>query len=87
LRALVKKITICAENVIEWNKTMLYWDSTFEIVLSLINAHSGVDVETVGYQQLYEWVVALPTFADDPSLVNESILKDILREWYEESGG
>lgn len=66
---------------------MLYWDSTFEIVLTLIDAHPGVDVETVGYQQLYEWIIALPTFADDPSLVNEGILKDILREWYEESGG
>ena len=62
----------------------IYWDSSYEIVLRLIDAFPGVDVETVGTQQLYEWVVALPDFADDPSLANEGILNDILREWYEE---
>ncbi|MFN8450666.1 MAG: Fe-S cluster assembly protein IscX [Anaerolineae bacterium] len=62
----------------------IYWDSSYEIVLRLIDAFPDVDVETVGTQQLYEWVVALPDFADDPSLANEGILNDILREWYEE---
>lgn len=52
-----------------------------------METHPGVDVESVGYQQLYTWIIALPDFADDPMLVNDSILKDILREWYEESGG
>lgn len=66
---------------------MLDWDSTYEIVLRLMETHPGVDVESVGYQQLYTWIIALPDFADDPMLVNDSILKDILREWYEESGG
>lgn len=62
----------------------IYWDSSYEIVLRLIDAYPNVDVETVGTRQLYEWVVALPDFADDPSLANEGILNDILREWYEE---
>ena len=62
----------------------LNWDSSFGIVLRLIEAHPDVDVETVGTEQLYRWIIALPEFADDPSLVNQGILSDILREWYEE---
>ncbi len=62
----------------------IYWDSSYEIVLRLIDTYPNVDVETVGTGQLYEWVVSLPEFADDPSLANEGILNDILREWYEE---
>ena len=62
----------------------LYWDSSFGIVLRLIEMHPDVDVETVGTEQLFRWIIALPEFADDPSLVNEGILSDILREWYEE---
>ena len=62
----------------------LYWESSYEIVLRLIEAHPDIDVESVGMEQLYRWIVALPDFADDPSLVNEGILRDILREWYEE---
>jgi FeS assembly protein IscX len=62
----------------------IYWDSSYEIVLRLIDAFPDTDVETVGTHQLYEWVVALPEFADDPSLANDGILNDILREWYEE---
>jgi len=62
----------------------LYWDASYEIVLRLIEAHREVNVEEVGTEQLYRWIIALPEFADDPSLANESILTDILREWYEE---
>jgi FeS assembly protein IscX len=62
----------------------LYWDASYEIVMGLIEAHPGVDVETIGVEQLYQWVIALPDFADDPELANEGILNGILREWYEE---
>ena len=63
----------------------LYWDASYEIVWDLMEVHPEVDVETVGLQQLYQWIIALPNFADDPALVNEDILTDILREWYEET--
>jgi FeS assembly protein IscX len=62
----------------------LYWESSYEIVLSLMEAYPDLDVETVGMDQLRQLIVELPNFADDPALVNEGILKDILREWYEE---
>ena len=62
----------------------LYWDATYEIVLSLIDNHAEANLDTMGLQQLYELIVALPGFADDHELANEGILTEILREWYEE---
>lgn len=63
----------------------LYWDASYEIVLTLMERHPVVDVTEVGTQQLYEMIIALPEFADDPALANDGLLNDILREWYEES--
>lgn len=63
---------------------MLTWDSTYEIVLTLMEHHPEIDVESIGTQQLYKLITALPNFGDDPLLVNDGILNDILREWYEE---
>ncbi|RMG79107.1 MAG: Fe-S assembly protein IscX [Chloroflexi bacterium] len=70
--------------MLENSQFPLHWDASYEIVLALIEAHPEVDVELVGLQQLYEWIIALPNFVDDPQLANEDILNDILREWYEE---
>jgi FeS assembly protein IscX len=66
---------------------MLTWDATFEIALALMEAHPDADLESVGTEQLYQWVVALPDFGDEPALANEAILTAILRDWYEESTG
>lgn len=65
----------------------LTWDASFEIALRLMEVYKDVDVETVGMEQLREMIIALPDFADDPTLANDAILKDILREWYEEVSG
>jgi FeS assembly protein IscX len=62
----------------------LYWDNTYEIVLALMEQYPTVDVETVGMEQLNQWVITLPNFVDEPEIVTEQILRDILREWYEE---
>ena len=62
----------------------LYWDATYELVLSLIDTYPDANLDEMGLQQLYQLIVALPGFADDPELANEGILTEILREWYEE---
>jgi FeS assembly protein IscX len=67
------------------NQGGLFWDASFEIVLALIEAYPDVEIDTVGIEQLREWIIALPNFADDPNMVTDDILHDILREWYEES--
>jgi FeS assembly protein IscX len=64
---------------------MLDWDSSYEIVMALRETYPDADPEATGLDALYRMIIALPDFADDPSLVNDGILKDILREWYEES--
>lgn len=62
----------------------LYWEATYDIVLCLMEAYPQVDIDSVGTEQLYQWVITLPDFADDPALVTDAILNDLLREWYEE---
>jgi len=62
----------------------LTWEASYEIVLHLMDAHPDVEVDGVSIGQLYEWILALPDFEDDPLLVNDGLLQDILREWYEE---
>ncbi len=64
----------------------LYWDSTYEIVLALMEAYPNVNLEDLGLDELSQRIISLPAFVDDPDLVNDAILKEILRDWYEESG-
>lgn len=62
----------------------LYWDVGYEIVLELENHYPHMDLNALGLEELYHYIVALPTFADDPLLANDGLLRDILREWFEE---
>jgi len=64
----------------------LYWDATYEIVLALMTAYPDIDLDDVGLDELGGLISSLPAFADDPELVNDAILKEILRDWYEEIG-
>jgi FeS assembly protein IscX len=63
---------------------MLDWDSIYEIVLELEELYPQHDLDTVGLNTLYEMVIGLPDFVDDPALGNDAVLTAILREWYEE---
>ena len=64
----------------------LYWDSSYEIVLALMDLYPDMELETLSLGGLQARIAALPDFADDPELANDGILKAILREWYEEIG-
>lgn len=64
----------------------LYWDASYEIVLALMEAYPNMELETLSLGDLNARIVDLPGFADDHELVNDDILKAILREWYEETG-
>lgn len=67
------------------NKNPLYWDASYEIVLTLMEVYPAIDLDSVGLEQLNRMIIELPNFMDEPALVNDGILNDILREWYEES--
>jgi FeS assembly protein IscX len=63
----------------------LYWETSYEIVLALMKAYPDIHIEDIGLEQLKHMIVALPGFADDPTMGHIHVLTDILREWYEES--
>ena len=63
----------------------IYWEPTYEIVKALMSSYPTFNIEDIGYQQLLDMIVALPGFADDPAIASEELLRDILREWYEEA--
>ena len=63
----------------------LYWDSTFEIVQQLKTHQPRIVFEEISLNNIFELVTNLPNFADDPSMCNETILREILTVWIEET--
>ena len=62
----------------------LFWDSTYGLARRLMRLHPDVDLDCVTLNMIYNWVVALPEFKDEPQLVNDEFLQAIYQEWYEE---
>ena len=62
----------------------LYWDATYAIVLNLREVYPQANIELLGLEELFQYIVSLPNFADDPELGDEVTLNEILRVWYEE---
>ncbi len=63
----------------------LYWEASYEIVLQLMRRYPNLNLDTLGLHELYELIVTLPGFADDPILANDDLLTAILQEYYEEA--
>ena len=63
----------------------LYWDSTYAIVVALMEQYPHLQPEMVGLDELTEMVENLPGFVDDPALATERMLLDIQITWYEET--
>jgi FeS assembly protein IscX len=63
----------------------LYWESTYAIVRRLMQEYPAADLDGMGRQTLLEIILALPDFADESALANQSLLDEILRVWYEET--
>lgn len=68
----------------ESNGGSLHWEASYEIVLALMEHYPDADLDSLGLGQLFEWIIRLPGFDDEPILANDALLTDILREWYEE---
>ncbi len=62
----------------------LTWDASYAIARRLMVLHPDVDLDCVTLNMIYNWVVALPEFKDEPQLVNDEFLQAIYQEWYEE---
>ena len=74
------KLTLLSEHEPE-----LYWDSTYAIVVSLMEHHPSRRPTDVGLAELAALIEALPGFQDDPAQATEQFLLDILTVWYEEA--
>ena len=61
------------------------WTDTQEIAIALAEAHPGVDPKAVRFTDLFQWVVALAAFSDDPKRCGEKILEAIQMAWIEEA--
>lgn len=68
------------------SESELYWDSSYEIVLALMETYPDIDLETMTLDDLSRRITSLPGFVDDPAWANDAILRAILRDWYEECG-
>jgi FeS assembly protein IscX len=63
----------------------LKWTDSLEIAIALTDAHPDVDPRTVRFTDLYQWVLDLKDFTDDPAHCGEKILEAIQMAWIEEA--
>jgi FeS assembly protein IscX len=63
----------------------LKWTDSRELAIALLEAHPEVDPQTIRFTDLYQWVLALPEFSDDPRHSGEKILEAIQMMWLEEA--
>ena len=61
------------------------WIDTREIAIALAEAHPDVDPATMNFVDLYNRVLALEGFDDDPKRAGEKILEAIQATWIEEA--
>jgi FeS assembly protein IscX len=61
------------------------WTDSLEIAIALSDAHPDVDPRNVRFTDLYQWVLALPGFDDDPKHSGEKILEAIQMAWIDEA--
>jgi len=61
------------------------WTDTLDIAMALAEAHPDKDPKAANFVDLYQWVMALPGFSDDPKRCGERILEAIQQAWIEEA--
>jgi FeS assembly protein IscX len=62
----------------------LTWEGSYAIARALMRSHPQVKLDEVSLRTIYQWIIELPDFDDDPVLANEEILNSIYNEWFEE---
>jgi FeS assembly protein IscX len=61
------------------------WTDTQDIAIALTEQHADKDPRNVRFTDLYQWVMALPGFDDDPRRCGEKILEAIQLAWIDEA--
>lgn len=60
------------------------WTDTLDIAIALSEKYPDTDPKAVRFTDLYQWVLQLPEFDDDPKRCGEKILEGIQMAWIEE---
>jgi FeS assembly protein IscX len=60
------------------------WIDSREIAIALAERHPDIDPRHVLFTDLYQWVLDLPGFDDDPKHSGEKILEAIQMAWMDE---
>jgi FeS assembly protein IscX len=61
------------------------WIDTREIAIALADKHPDLDPTKINFVDLYNWVMALEGFDDDPKRAGEKVLEAIQAAWIEEA--
>ncbi|HZQ75643.1 MAG TPA: Fe-S cluster assembly protein IscX [Burkholderiales bacterium] len=60
------------------------WTDTQEIAIALSEKYPDTDPKAVRFTDLYQWVMGLEGFSDDPKRCGEKILEGIQMAWIDE---
>ena len=61
------------------------WTDTLDIAIALSEKFPDTDPKAVRFTDLYDWVVQLDGFSDDPKRCGEKILEAIQMAWIDEA--
>jgi FeS assembly protein IscX len=64
---------------------MMTWTDTREIAIALSEKFPDQDPKAVRFTDLYQWVIGLEGFSDDPKRCGEKILEAIQMAWIDEA--
>lgn len=64
---------------------MMKWTDSQRIAEELFDKHPDVDPKLIRFTDLYDWILALDDFDDDPEKCGERILEAIQLAWIEEA--
>lgn len=62
----------------------LRWTDVHDIAIELEENHPDVDIMSVRFTDLWQWVQDLDGFEDDPQKSNEKLLEAIQMAWLDE---
>ena len=63
----------------------MHWTDSQRIAEALYDKHPDIDPKTIRFTDLYQWILYLEGFQDDPNKCGEKILEAIQLAWIEES--
>ena len=62
----------------------LQWTDSYEVALALIDKFPDKDPLSIRFTDLYQWILDLENFDDDPNHCSETILEAIQQAWLSE---